>query len=166
MTIIISDIDGTLCTSIFTNDGSQDQFDPSFHQALLDLPLLPWVIEKGLKAFQNARCVIFVTGRGIHLNCITATWILDKLGIHSFRMVNCTFTNYSQHVRDKKAYLQETIDQCIKARIRRYEPIHVLEDDPAVLEYLVDIAPGYDGIIIHSIQEGKHSITYPRGVKR
>jgi hypothetical protein len=73
--IIISGIDGTLCTSIFKNDGTQDQDSPEFQAELLAVPLLPWVKVSGIKVFKQARVVILVTGRGVHLNGMTTTWL-------------------------------------------------------------------------------------------
>lgn len=159
--IIISDIDGSLCRSIFANDGSQDQEDPAFQRQLLELPILPWLVHLP-PVFQNATCVIFVTGRGVHLNNITATWITDRLGIHRFTIVNAGFTTYDQYIKDKEVMLAEAIAQSIKARASRGECIHLIEDDPAILAWLVDVvAPGLDGIIVHQVKNGIHSIAYP-----
>lgn len=161
MMIIISGIDGILCPSIFANDRSQDQQSPEFLQQLLAAPVLPWVTEAVSQKFRSARIVIFITGRGVHLNDITATWLRERLGIHSFRIANVNFTTNEQHVNDKIARLEEAISQCAREHASRYECIHVLEDIPAILDWLVGVAADMGIIMVHAIRDGEHQVIYP-----
>jgi len=158
--IVISDIDGTVCLSIFKNDGSQDQHSSGFQKALFDVPIMAWVINV-IKVFQQARAVIFITGRGVHLNTITTMWVSKNLGINDFRIVNVGFENYQQYLTDKKARLDDAITECVACRLAPLEMIHVLEDDPAILDWLVAKAPELDAFMVHAIKDGKHRIAFP-----
>lgn len=161
--IIISDIDGTACPSIFKNDGSQDQQSPAFQAELLAVPLLPWIVDLDAKPFKQARFVYFVTGRGEHLNKITASWIHDKFGLKAktFTIMNIGFTTYQQYVVDKNAKLDSIIERCVKGRTSPFEPVHVIEDDKNILDHLVTVIKDMAGIIVHAVKDGKHSIVYP-----
>ncbi len=103
--IIISAIDGTLCPSIFRSDGGQDQSSPAFQAELLAVPVLPWVKERGIKVFKQARVVILVTGRCVHLNGMTTTWIVLNIGITVFRIINVGFATHPQYIEAKEALL-------------------------------------------------------------
>jgi hypothetical protein len=70
---------------------------------------------------------------------------------------------HEQYVNDKEADLEECIRDCVKNRLMpKYELIHVYEDDPILLDFLVAVASELDGIMIHGITaRGEHSIRYP-----
>ena len=160
--ILIADIDGSLVQSIWANDGSSDQHDPAFQAALLALPALDWVLERGLHVFQQARDVMFVTGRGTCINDLTRQWVERELGIHEARIINVEFVNYQQYVADKEAAFDECIQQCIRGRESPLEMIHVIEDDPILIEFLAAMASDLDAVMIHAINKaGEHSIRYP-----
>jgi len=159
--IIISGIDGVLCPSIFTNDGSQDEESPEFQAQLLAVPLLPWVTVSLPNMYQKARIVIFVTRRGVHLNNITTTWVAERLHIHSFRIVNLGFTASHQYFDERRAFFDEAINQCMKARETFNENIHVLEEDPAILDYIVEMAKCLAGVVVYAIRDGELCIEYP-----
>lgn len=160
MTILISDIDNSLCPQDMTMWTPGTNKTKAFAEYILALPTLPWITERIIQTFQQATTVIFVTGRGMHLNVTTALWVQRNLGIEDFRIVNTSYINAGQYVADKEAALETCILDCVQGRMP-LEMIHVIEDDTTILDFLVAMASGIDAIMIHQIKDGTHSIRYP-----
>jgi hypothetical protein len=154
MTIMISDIDNTLCPQDMTRWHVDTNRTKAFAEHVLGLLPFDWVVERGIAAFKQAREVIFVTGRGIHLNVTTALWVQRNLGIDDFRIVNTPYHDAAQYVADKEAALETCITECVQGRIP-CEMIHVIEDDPVILDFLVAMANGIDAIIVEFGIEGE-----------
>jgi len=160
--ITISDLDGSLLESIFLNDGSQDQESAEFQDVLLAVPAFPWVNKYKIKLFQQARVVMFVTGRGIHLNPVTTTWIAENLEIKEFQIINVRFTTYKQYIEEKETAIDKIIDEYAQKRESPTEHIHIIEDDPKIIKWLIMHARCIEGIEVHAILEnGNHSIAFP-----
>jgi hypothetical protein len=157
--IIISDIDGSLCESIFDNTAARATVSPAFTERLLSLPLLDWVDPA---TFREATLVVFVTGRGIPLNPVTATWIQARLGIHSFQVVNVPFTSHAEYVSDKKRMLGGVLGELTAIAKVVHERVDVIEDDPSVLPYLVKEARNAPvPVFVHAVRDGERSFAYP-----
>jgi hypothetical protein len=158
---IVSDIDGTI--RLFEKQKwSCNRRSPAFGNYLLHLPVLPWIEDIGRRAFSKARTIIFVTGGDVYLNDVNQQWLSENLDIVKAWIVNVPFVNHEQYVNDKERDLETCITECIKNRASRFEMIHVIEDDPLLLEFLVAVACELDAVMVHAISpEGKHSIRYP-----
>lgn len=157
----IWDIDGSLCESIFKNDNSQDQSSLEFQQQLSALPLFNWVLDDFGLVLKGAQRIIFITGRGKHLNEITRSWVSCNLQISKFEIVNVGFIDYEQYVSDKKLKLLDALDKCNETRESERDTIHLLEDDPRIISWDVKIAQEYQGVMVHQVEKGKHFIVYP-----
>jgi len=159
--IMISGIDGVLCPSIFASDGNQDRHSSEFQKQLLAVLAFPWVTEAVCSVFRTARIVIFISGRGVYLNDITTTWVRERLGIHSFYIVNAGLTTEDRDPDAKIASFDKAICQCVRARKAPHEQIHVLEDDPVNLDKLLEMARDLADVVVYEVRDGKGCIVCP-----
>ena len=166
--MIVSDIDGSILRALFKN--AQDQTDPIWLQALASEPPFPWIDASGYPGatcFQQARLVVFITGRGGHLKALTETWIKANLRIEDFRVFYVGWINDEQYLADKKQRYRDVIDECLTLRIGfPYEYIHVIEDDTRLVAWLVDECEKRKmrATMVHQIVAGEHCIVYPQSL--